>query len=244
MTSLVQGFIENLAENYATDKWNDYAGERFQPTKDPFYEVSPEGKRKRRKLPEYCPTREKKLWKKLQNRAWKDDRCLCGCLWLNWGLGLAPMLSIIPTIGPIIMYSVHSKLISMAEKELDLPAELVAKMHGNIFLDLLISLPPVLGILFAWMNACSTRNCAMIYNYLAKKAINSHNAHLQQQAQRPSPAGVPSSAAAARPNPTTAATAAAPPPPAAASSTLPKSRGLYGNQGAPRMAPQKQYPVY
>ncbi|SCV02713.1 LAME_0H04456g1_1 [Lachancea meyersii CBS 8951] len=181
MTSLVQGLIEGLAQDYATDKWNDFAGERFQPTKDPFYEVSREGKRKRRKLPEFCSPREKKLWKKLQNRAWKDDRCLCGCLWLNWGLGLAPMLSIIPTIGPIIMYKVHSKLISMADKELTLPAELVAKLHANIVLDLLISLPPVLGIIFAWMNACSTRNCAMVYNFVAERATTSYNVRVARQ---------------------------------------------------------------
>ncbi|SCU87524.1 LAFA_0E07250g1_1 [Lachancea sp. 'fantastica'] len=237
MTSLVQGFIENLAENYASDKWNDYAGERFQPTKDPFYEVLPEGKRKRRKLPEYCSPREKKLWKKLQNRAWKDDRCLCGCLWVNWGLGLAPMLSIIPTIGPIIMYSVHSKLISMADRELALPAELVAKMHGNILLDLLISLPPVLGVIFAWMNACSTRNCAMIYNHLAKKAINSHNAYLQQQAQQPSPAA-PRPNTAIRPNTATAATM----PPA--SSMPPQSTNSYKTRSDPRMAPRRPPPVH
>lgn len=158
---------------------------------DPFYEKTANGKTRRRKLPDYCSQREKKLWKKLQNRAWKDDRCLCGCLWVNWGLGLAPVLSIIPTIGPIIMYMVHSKLISMADKELSLPADMIAKLHGNIMLDLLISLPPLLGTLLAWLNACSTRNCALIYNYMAKNATKKHNAMVQQEQLYTSPAGVP-----------------------------------------------------
>lgn len=73
------------------------------------------------------------------------------------------------------MYMVHSKLISMADKELALPADLLAKMHGNIVLDLLISLPPLLGTLLAWLNACSTRNCAMVYNFMAKRATEKHN---------------------------------------------------------------------
>ncbi|SCV00364.1 LANO_0F06480g1_1 [Lachancea nothofagi CBS 11611] len=184
MTSLIQGFVESLGQDYATDKWNGYAEARFQPTKDPFYEKMPNGKKKRRKLPDFCSQKEKKAWKKLQNRAWKDDRCLCGCLWVNWGLGLAPLLSIIPTIGPIIMYWVHSKLISMADKELALPPEMLAKMHGNIVLDLLISLPPLLGTLLAWMNACSTRNCAMIYNHIAKQATKSYNRQAQQSAYK------------------------------------------------------------
>ncbi|CUS22888.1 LAQU0S07e02410g1_1 [Lachancea quebecensis] len=193
MSSWVQGFVQGLAQDYATDKWNDYAEAKFQPTKDPFYEKTANGKSKRRKLPDFCSQREKKLWKKLQNRAWKDDRCLCGCLWVNWGLGLAPVLSIIPTIGPIIMYMVHSKLISMADKELSLPADVLAKLHGNIVLDLLISLPPLLGTLLAWLNACSTRNCALIYNYMAKNAIKKHNAMVQQTQVYPGPASMPSS---------------------------------------------------
>lgn len=147
---------------------------------DPYYTELPDGSRKRRKLPDYCSTKEKKIWKKLQNRAWKDDRCLCGCLWVNWGLGLAPILSILPTIGPIIMYMVHSKLISMADKELNLPPELLVKLHGNIVLDLLISLPPILGTFLAWMNACSTRNCALIYNYMVKRASQKYAAEQQR----------------------------------------------------------------
>ncbi|SCU87294.1 LAMI_0D05490g1_1 [Lachancea mirantina] len=183
MSSLVQGLVKSFAEDWAENKWDDYAGEKLQPTKDPFYCKMPNGKRKRRKLPEYCTQKEKKLWKKLQNRAWKHDRCMCGCIWVNWGLGLAPVLSILPTIGPIIMYWIHSKLISMADKELNLPPELLVKLHGNIVIDLLISLPPIIGTLFAWMNACSTRNCAMIYNYMVKRASKQSAAQTQTQSQ-------------------------------------------------------------
>lgn len=59
------------------------------------------------------------------------------------------------------MYYVHSKLIDMANKELDLPADVMVKLHGNVVFDLLITLPPILGTLLAWLNACSTRNCAI-----------------------------------------------------------------------------------
>lgn len=170
MSSYIQGFLQDAGIDYAVDKWNEVAEEKFQPTKDPYYVKLPDGSQKRRKLPDYCTRKEKKLWKKLQNRAWKDDRCLCGCIWVNWGLGLAPILSIIPTIGPLVMYYIHSKLIDMANKELDLPADVMVKLHGNIVFDLLITLPPILGTLLAWLNACSTRNCAIIYNFMVKRA--------------------------------------------------------------------------
>lgn len=238
--------MQGLAQDYATDKWNGYAEVKFQPTRDPFYEKTANGKTRRRKLPDYCSQREKKLWKKLQNRAWKDDRCLCGCLWVNWGLGLAPVLSIIPTIGPIIMYMVHSKLISMADKELSLPADMIAKLHGNIMLDLLISLPPLLGTLLAWLNACSTRNCALIYNYMAKNATKKHNAMVQQEQLYTSPAGVPPPGPAAYQKtnayrPEYQGNRPAPPPPATRA-VSPGARTQQAAQMPPQQIPSRPAP--
>lgn len=33
MSSWVQGFVQGLAQDYATDKWNGYAEVKFQPTR-------------------------------------------------------------------------------------------------------------------------------------------------------------------------------------------------------------------
>lgn len=168
MNDYVEGVAQDYAEETATDKYNDFMGQKFQPTKDPYYMELSNGKRVRRKLPAYCTKKETKAWKKLQNKSWSHDRCFCGCVWVEWGIGWAPIFSIIPVIGPILMYLIHSKLISYAQKNFDIPGDLLVKMHGNIVFDLLISLPPIIGTFFTWMNCCSTRNCAMLYNHICK----------------------------------------------------------------------------
>lgn len=43
MASYVKDFVEGLATDYATDKWNDYAGEKLQPTKGMKIHVLGEG---------------------------------------------------------------------------------------------------------------------------------------------------------------------------------------------------------
>lgn len=171
----MNGFIGGLAQDYAADysmeKYDEYMGAKFQPVKDPYYMELSNGKQIRRKLPAFCTKKESKAWKKLQNQAWRHDKCFMGCVWLDWGIGWGPILSVIPVVGPLLMYWVHSKLIRFASKKFELSDELKMKMHANIVFDLLITLPPVIGTFLTWMNACSTRNCAMVYNYVCKQSL-------------------------------------------------------------------------
>lgn len=67
------------------------------------------------------------------------------------------------------MFAIHGRLVTIADQEFKLPTKLVAKMNGNIAFDLLISLPPIIGSLFSWLNGCSTRNAALLHTYLVKK---------------------------------------------------------------------------
>ncbi|ODV98081.1 hypothetical protein PACTADRAFT_185534 [Pachysolen tannophilus NRRL Y-2460] len=175
--------IENLpGYSIAIDYWNDYAGEHFQ-TKDPFQEELPNGSKKRRKLPEGATNEEKKLWKRIQKKAWLDDKCFMGCYPVSCGIGLAPILAAIPCIGPLLMYAIHGRLIHIA-KGIDLNAKDVAKMEANIIFDLLISLPPILGSLLSWLNGCSTRNAVIVYKHMARKVLErEQQAHRQHQNQ-------------------------------------------------------------
>lgn len=182
MSGFVTGLIQSYGQGWLQDKANGYAEEHFQPTKDPYYQELPSGKKVRRRLPEHCSKQESKAWKKLQNKAWSHDKGICGsCCWSQC-IGWAPLLAILPIIGPAVMYSIHAKMIDRAKIQYDLPRELVVKMHGNIGLDLAIALVPVLGIAFSWMNACSTRNAAMIYNYISQRAVDAHNEKMKEKA--------------------------------------------------------------
>lgn len=183
----INGWAEQLegipGYDRAVDWINQKAGEKYQ-TKNPFY-VEIHGEKKRRKAPETCTPHEQKSWKRIKKRAWLDDQNFFGCYPVNLGCGLAPIAAIIPVIGPLLMFAVHGRLVSIADQELHLPASLIAKMHANILFDLLISLPPVLGSLFAWLNACSTRNAALVHTYLVRKEMQKqqHADMAQQQHQ-------------------------------------------------------------
>lgn len=186
MSGLIKSAIEGLGQDYLTDKANEYAEEHFQPTKNPYYETIklPNGEIKeiRRKLPkDLFSKKESKAWKSVQNKAWSHDRSMCGCCCWTDTIGWAPLLALIPVIGPALMYSIHNKLITYADKEFHLPVEVKAKMHGNIMVDLCISLVPILGTLFSWLHTCSTRNAAIVYNFVVKRAVERRQTNFQRQ---------------------------------------------------------------
>lgn len=184
---IIESALMSIGKDELMNRGQEFAGEHFQPTKDPYYEQTPDGKKHRRRMPDYCSKEESKNWKKIQNKAWMHDKGLCGCCCWTENIGWAPFLAIFPVIGPALMYSVHNKLIKLANKKYDLPPEMLVKMHTNIVIDLCISLIPILGSVFAWLHACSTRNAAMVYNFVCERALEKHNnAQRVQQARQDS----------------------------------------------------------
>lgn len=67
------------------------------------------------------------------------------------------------------MYVLHGRILSLAE-ELRIPQTLHAKIASQILFDFLISVIPILGIFFSYLNQCSTRNAAMIYNHVCNQS--------------------------------------------------------------------------
>ncbi|KAK9248291.1 hypothetical protein V1506DRAFT_529535 [Lipomyces tetrasporus] len=166
----ISGAIESIpGYDIAMEAWNEFAGEKLQ-TKDPYFEELPDGTTRRRKAPEGTSPSDAIVFKNIVNSAWKHDRCMCGCFWADWGLGQAPLLCLIPVFGPLIMYSLHLRINSMAE-ELHIPTKLHAQMTANVTFDFLITLVPILGAVFSYINACSTRNAAMVHTFLLKRAL-------------------------------------------------------------------------
>lgn len=153
------------------DKWNEFAEEHLQ-TKDPFFVKDKDGEEVRRDPPEGITSDDRRKWKHIINKAWKHDKSfLGGVYWLDLGVGLAPVVSLIPVIGPIVMYVLHGRLVSIAE-ELRIPGSVHAKMTANITFDFLMSLIPILGAVFSWMNTCSVRNASLVDTFLRNKAKN------------------------------------------------------------------------
>lgn len=185
MSGLVRDFIVGYAEDFA----NEYAQENFQPVIDPYYaRVGPQKKKVRRELPaELFSKQERKRFKTLQSKSWTHDRSMCGCCCWTECIGWAPVFSIIPVVGPIIMYMIHNSLVTYAERNLynnRLPTGLKTKLLANITFDLCITLVPVLGALFSWLNGCSTRNTALIYNDLVEKRMKQVPQYQQAQTQQ------------------------------------------------------------
>lgn len=56
-------------------------------TLDPYYDSNGH----RRKLPPNATDKQKKLWKKIQNMAYKHDKCMFGMKCCDLGVGLAPI---------------------------------------------------------------------------------------------------------------------------------------------------------
>lgn len=145
------------------DKFNDYA-------EDHFNNINPyEDEGRRRKLGPYSTPEEQKLWKKVQKKAWIHDKCFLGScgVGMDCGLGLAPLVVfLLPGLGPLLMYVVHTRLLTMVEKEMQLPNKLIAEMQGEIVFNMIITFPPIIGSFFSWLYGCSTRNAGHIYKYM------------------------------------------------------------------------------
>ncbi|CCC72071.1 hypothetical protein NCAS_0J00920 [Naumovozyma castellii] len=186
----MSGFVENtvlgFGKDYLQEQAQEYAAGHFQPVRDPYYTKDGDKEVKLRLPESLFSKKDRKHWKQLQNKAWMHDKSMCGCCCWTETIGWAPLLSILPVIGPVLMYWVHNKLIESADDKFHLSNDLKLKMHGNIILDLCISLVPILGVVFAWLHACSTRNCAMIYNFVVEREIKrqADEKRVQQERQQ------------------------------------------------------------
>ncbi|KAG5360783.1 putative membrane protein [Yarrowia sp. B02] len=163
------GLIETVGESvgldYVQGKVGDIAGHHLN--QDPYFHEDEQGNQKKLKAPPGCTEYQTKKWKELKQTAWNHDRCCCGCFWADCGVGLCPIVCIIPVIGPILMWAMRGHIVTLA-KDLGCPESVQMKMNSNILIDFLLGLVPVLGPWFAWLNGCSTRNAAIAHNWLAK----------------------------------------------------------------------------
>lgn len=165
--SNVQDQLEGLpGYDIVMDYWNEYAKEHIKVVRNPYEDE----KGNKLRLPKNSTKEEHILWRRVQRTAWVHDKCFLGScgVGMDCGLGSVPLVvALFPVLGPLVMYGLHARLIHIVTNEYKLPNKLVLQMESQIVFDLLISLPPIIGGFFAWLNGCLTRNAGMIYNYFA-----------------------------------------------------------------------------
>jgi hypothetical protein len=83
----------------------------------------------------------------------------------NIGIGLDPIIGLIPGVGDMIGGLMSSYILMVAAKE-GVPASVLTRMLGNIALDSLVGVVPVLGDLFDVGMKSNRRNIELLERYL------------------------------------------------------------------------------
>ena len=84
----------------------------------------------------------------------------------NIGIGLDPIIGLIPGVGDMIGGLMSSYILMVAAQE-GVPASVLTRMLGNIALDSLVGVVPVLGDLFDVGMKSNRRNVDLLERYLA-----------------------------------------------------------------------------
>ncbi|HTK53555.1 MAG TPA: DUF4112 domain-containing protein [Gemmatimonadaceae bacterium] len=84
----------------------------------------------------------------------------------NIGIGLDPIIGLIPGVGDMIGGLMSSYILMVAAQE-GVPASVLTRMLGNIALDSLVGVVPVLGDLFDFGMKSNRRNVDLLERYLA-----------------------------------------------------------------------------
>jgi hypothetical protein len=83
----------------------------------------------------------------------------------NIGIGLDPLIGLIPGIGDVVGGAMSSYILVVAAQE-GAPTSVLVRMLGNIALDSLVGLVPVLGDLFDVGVKANRRNVQLLERYL------------------------------------------------------------------------------
>ena len=84
------------------------------------------------------------------------------------GIGLDPLLGLIPYAGDVVSATVAGSIILNA-LQYGLPKAMVAQMVANMFVDLLFGAIPVVGDLFDIAFKANTRNLALLREHLERR---------------------------------------------------------------------------
>ena len=87
----------------------------------------------------------------------------------SYRFGLDPIIGLIPGGGDVVTFLIAAYPL-LKSKTLGLPRHMVARMAGNIALDLAVGAIPLLGDLFDFAFKANRRNLALVEKHLAELA--------------------------------------------------------------------------
>lgn len=88
----------------------------------------------------------------------------------NFRFGLDPVIGALPGVGDLVTFSISFYLVWIGIR-LRLPQEKIAMMIGNITIDFLIGLIPLLGDFIDVVYKANSRNLAIIKRYARKNVV-------------------------------------------------------------------------
>ncbi|GAO52387.1 hypothetical protein SAICODRAFT_30130 [Saitoella complicata NRRL Y-17804] len=132
----------------ANDTWNTYAEETI-PQSDPF--STPLSQLT-------LPKSHQRLLKSARKMAYRLD-----------DLNVGALLCCFPVVGPLITFTLQSRIVTHASDAGAPAVEVVGRMHANITFDLLITFwLPVVGAWFQWRRGSATKNVALLEGWMRK----------------------------------------------------------------------------
>ncbi|GME75685.1 unnamed protein product [Ambrosiozyma monospora] len=82
------------------------------------------------------------------------------------------------------MYLIHKRLIRILKKSFDVDPDTLHKLKANASFDLLITLPPILGVILGMVNGCSTRNACIAHTMITRKLLERAQRELDDEKKR------------------------------------------------------------
>lgn len=123
-----------------------------------------------RKTPpsEGLSTNDVKILQRVSRRAWHLDVIFS---MFGYRLGWSSLIGVVPVIGDIVNVFLSLTLIKLAYAvDGGLPPYIIAQMVGNIIIDFVLGITPILGTIAGALYKANSRNSLVLEKYLKEKA--------------------------------------------------------------------------
>ncbi|KAF5094868.1 hypothetical protein D0Z00_003368 [Geotrichum galactomycetum] len=105
---------------------------------------------------------------RVSRRAWNLDYLFSFC---GYRLGWTAVIGLLPLVGDVLNAYLSFTVIRLANRiEGGLPIVLLAQMTGNVVLDFLLGITPILGSIAGALYKANSRNSLVLEHYLKERA--------------------------------------------------------------------------
>lgn len=126
-------------------------------------------KRVRKKpLTEGLSVNDSQIMQRVSRRAWNLDYLFSFC---GYRLGWTSVIGLIPLVGDVMNAYLSFTVVRLANRiDGGLPVFLLAQMTGNVVLDFLLGITPILGSIAGALYKANSRNSLVLEHYLKERA--------------------------------------------------------------------------